>query len=92
MKYIFALFFASIWIPISQAQAVSVDNQARYPAWIQYSLTDGSQQATNSQKVSDADLAAIGRAQIEYLGDPNCMKVDVTKITPAVVPDLTCGQ
>ena len=53
--------------------------------WIQYAIIDGSQTGTNSQRVSDADLAALGKAQIEYNGDPTNMMVDVTQASPAVI-------
>ncbi len=55
--------------------------------WIQYDTTTGAEVATNSQKVSDADLAAAGRAQIFYSGaNPYAMMVDVTQIPPVVIP------
>lgn len=54
--------------------------------WIQYNTTTGVQGATNSQKVSDAVLAAIGMAQIFYDGDASGMMVDVTQNPPVVVP------
>jgi hypothetical protein len=54
--------------------------------WIQYSTVDGSQTGTNSVQVSDADLAALGKAQIEYDGDPTNMMVDITQTPPVVIP------
>lgn len=55
--------------------------------WIQYDATTGAQRATNSQKVSDAALALVGAAQIEYTGnaDPTTKMVDVTQNPPAIV-------
>ena len=54
--------------------------------WIQYSLTDGSQTGTNSVQVSDSDLAALGKAQIEYDGDPSGVNVDITQTPPVIIP------
>jgi len=53
--------------------------------WIQYSLTDGSQTGTNSVHVSDDDLFALGRAQIEYDGDPTNIMVDISQTPPVTV-------
>lgn len=81
MKFIGALI-VSIFVfygSISFAQVTSV--------WIQYDVTTGTQLATNSQQVSDADLAAKGRAQIQYTGDPTGMKIDTTQTPPQVVPE-----
>ncbi len=63
-------------------------NGAFASVWIQYDAATGAERATNSQKVSDAALAAVGAAQIEYTGnaDPTSMMVDVTQNPPAIVP------
>jgi hypothetical protein len=72
---IFTLLLFIIFVPFS-AQAT----------WIQYDKTTGAQTGTNSQKVNDAELAALGKAQIQYDGpDPHLMMVDVNQKPPAVV-------
>lgn len=53
--------------------------------WIQYSLVDGSQTGTNSVQVSDTDLSALGKAQIEYSGDPMGVNVDITQNPPTLI-------
>jgi len=54
--------------------------------WIQYYISGSPIDiSTNSQKVSDSDLAALGKAQIFYDGDPSGMMVDITQNPPAVV-------
>ena len=54
--------------------------------WIQYNLSNGSQSAAMLNRVSDDDLAALGKAQIEYDGDPLGMMVDITQNPPVVIP------
>lgn len=56
--------------------------------WIQYSLIDGSQLGTLNTKVDDSVLAAVGKGQIEYDGDPSNMMVDITQTPPVVVSAL----
>lgn len=53
--------------------------------WIQYSLADGTQTGTNSLRVNDADLASVGKAQIEYNGASIGMMVDITQTPPVVI-------
>lgn len=54
--------------------------------WIQYSLTDGSQTGTNSVKVDDDELAALGKAQIEYDENASGMMVDISLDPHVVIP------
>lgn len=55
--------------------------------WVQYDLTSGDIQATNSQKVDDTILSGINRAQLEDTNnlDLNIYKVDVTQEPPILV-------
>lgn len=54
--------------------------------WVQYNTSDGSISGWNSWQVSDTDLAAIGRAQVLYDGDPNGMMVDIATKTVVAAP------
>lgn len=67
---------------------ILISSPALADVWIQYDTTTGVEYATNSQKVSDAALAAIGRAQILYTGtaDPTTLMVDVTQNPPVTIP------
>ena len=53
--------------------------------WIQYNIADGSATGWNSSKVSDDALAAAGKAQLFYDGDPSGMMVDINQNPPVVV-------
>lgn len=77
-KFIFILLF----LPSFAFAQVQVD------VWIQYDLATGQETGTNSKKVPDAELAALGKGQIEYIGtgEPTLMRVDITQTPPVVVP------
>lgn len=64
-----------------------ITSPAYADVWIQYDLTTGAERATNSQKVSDAALAANDAAQILYTGngDASGLMVDVTKSPPVLI-------
>lgn len=50
--------------------------------WVQYNVADGSISGWNSSQVSDSDLSAIGKAQLQYNGDPSGMMLDITQTPP----------
>lgn len=78
MKFIYFLIITLL--PVA-AFAQIVNGLPVIDVWIQYDAITGVETGTNSRKVSDADLAAFGRAQIEYVGtgDPTIMMIDLTQ-------------
>jgi hypothetical protein len=56
-------------------------------SWIQFTVADGEIQAITSAKVSDLELAMLGRAQIETSSEVNRNKyrVDVSQFPPQVI-------
>lgn len=84
MKFIYFLIITLL--PVA-AFAQIVNGLPVIDVWIQYDAITGVETGTNSSKVSDADLAALGRAQVEYKGttDPTTLMVDVTQTPPAPV-------